>query len=104
MRDGALHTPRAQYVLAGISRQTVIELAGKLGIAVTEADLSPYDALTAEEAIITSTSFCLCPVRSYDGVVLGDGKVPGPVTKRLTAAFIEEAGFDFVAQYLRHLD
>ena len=104
VRGGALFTPRAPYVLAGISRQTVIELAGKLGIAVTEADLSPYDAVTAEEAIITSTSFCLCPVRSYDGVVLGDGTVPGPVTRRLTEAFIAEAGFDFVAQYLRHLD
>ena len=44
------------------------------------------------------------PVRRYDGVALGDGKVPGPVTRRLTAAFIEEAGFDFVAQYLRHLE
>ena len=104
VRDGRLLTPKHQYVLAGVSRQTVIELAADLEIEVIEEDLLPQEAVTADEAFVTSTSFCLCPVRSYDGIDLGDGRVPGPVTKRLTDAFIELVQFDFVDQYLRHLD
>ncbi len=103
VRDGSLLTPKAQYVLAGVSRQTVMDLASGLGIPVLEEDLMLQDAANADEAFVTSTSFCLCPVASYDGQVLGDGTVPGPVTERLTRAFAEMVDFDFVAQYLRHL-
>ena len=53
-------------------------------------------------AFLTSTSLCLCPVRSINGNPVGSG-VPGPVTQRLTEAFIDLTGCDFVAQYLRHL-
>ena len=100
VRDSALYTPKPEYVLAGISRETVIELAKKLGITVHEADLSPYDAYNADEAFITSTSFCLCPVRGFDGRVLPDN-TPGPITRDLTQAFAELVDFDFVGQYLR---
>lgn len=104
VRDGALLTPKSQYVLAGVSRQTVIELATGLGLAVAERDLSPYDAQTADEAFITSTSFCLCPVRSFNGVPVVEDGIPGPVTKALTEAFAALVDFDFVSQYLRQLD
>ncbi len=104
VRDGALLTPKSQYVLAGVSRQTVMDLAGNLGIPVLEEDLMLQDAANADEAFVTSTSFCLCPVASYDGQSLGDGSIPGPITERLTRAFTELVDFDFVAQYLRHLN
>jgi branched-chain amino acid aminotransferase len=42
-------------------------------------------------------------VRSINGALIGDGKVPGPVTRRLSDAYVELAGCDFVEQYLRHL-
>ena len=103
VKDGKLLTPKAQYVLAGVSRQTVIELAAELNIAVVEDDLSPYDAVTADEAFITSTSFCLCPVRSCAATVVGDGAVPGPLTRALSDAFARLVDYDFVDQYLRHL-
>jgi branched-chain amino acid aminotransferase len=35
---------------------------------------------------------------------MGDGKVPGPVTKQLTDAYARLVGCDFVGQYLRRLD
>ena len=101
--EGELRTPRSQYVLAGVSRQTVIELAEDLGFTVIEDDLSHYDALNADEAFITSTSFCICPVRRCNGRRIGAGPVPGPVTQRLQQAFAEKVGFDFTDQYLRHL-
>jgi branched-chain amino acid aminotransferase len=104
IRDGQLLTPRAQYVLEGVSRQVVFELASSLGMSVLEADLSIVDAENADEAFITSTSFCLCPVRTYNDKQIGNGSVPGPITQSLINAFCELVNFDFVAQYISTLD
>ena len=102
VRDGAVVTPHERWVLPGVSRAAVIELCGKLGIACAEADLDLYDAATADEIFMTSTSLCICPVRSIGGRQL-PGPIPGPVTRRLTEAYAESVGCDFVAQYLAHL-
>jgi branched-chain amino acid aminotransferase len=102
-RDGRLLTPQERYVLPGVSRATAIELAADLGIPCLEADIDLYDAYAADEVFLTSTSLCICPVRSVNGNPVGDGKVPGPITRRLTEAYIELVGCDFVAQYLKHL-
>jgi branched-chain amino acid aminotransferase len=102
VRDGTLLTPPARGVLPGISRATVIELAAKAGVPLEEIDLDLYDAYTADEAFLTSTSLCICPVRSINGTLIG-GKVPGPVTKRLIDAYVALVGCDFVAQYLKRL-
>jgi branched-chain amino acid aminotransferase len=104
VRDGGLVTPRERYVLPGVSRQAVIDLARQLAMPVAEADLDLYDAYTADECFLTSTSLCICGVKSLNGRFFGDGTVPGPVTRRLTDAYKELVGCDFVAQYLRHLD
>jgi branched-chain amino acid aminotransferase len=102
VRGGAVLTPHERWVLPGISRETVILLCGALGIPCREADLDLFDAATADEIFMTSTSLCLCPVRSIAGRAL-PGPVPGPVTRRLSAAYAQEVDCDFVAQYLRHL-
>ena len=44
--------------------------------------------LTAE-SFITSTSFCICPVASINGVTIGDGAVPGPVTNQLIDGYVD---------------
>jgi branched-chain amino acid aminotransferase len=104
VRDGRLLTPRERYVLPGISRQAVIDLAGELEIPVAEADIDLYEAYTADEIFLTSTSLCLCGVRSINGQKPLAERVPGPVTARLTEAYKAMAGCDFVAQYLKRLD
>ena len=103
VREGRLLTPRERYVLPGISRQTVIDLAGELGLGCEEKDLDLYDAAVADEMFLTSTSLCICPVASVNGGRVGEGRVPGPVTKRLMDAYRDFVGFDFVAQYLKRL-
>ena len=100
VKNGAVATPREQFVLPGISRSTVMELATGIGIPMEERDIDLYDAYTAQEVFFTSTSLCICPVSSINGAVVGDGKVPGPVTDRLIGAYCDLAGIDFVAQYL----
>jgi branched-chain amino acid aminotransferase len=104
VRDGALTTPRERYVLPGISRQATIDLARQLLIPFEEKDLDLYDAYTADECFLTSTSLCICGVRSLNGRTFGSGQVPGPVTERLIDAYKEMVGCDFVAQYLARLD
>jgi branched-chain amino acid aminotransferase len=101
---GALLTPREQAVLSGISRETVIDLAREAGIPVMEKDLDLYDAYNADEAFLTSTSLCVCPVASVNGAPIGAGRVPGPMTRRLSEAYARFIDFDFVAQYLKRLD
>jgi branched-chain amino acid aminotransferase len=102
VRDGKLLTPRAQMVLPGVTRATVMELAAAAGVAVEETDIDMYDALTAKEAFLTSTSLCICPVTSIDGRKVADGRT-GPVTEKLMQAFRELVQFDYVAQYRAHL-
>ena len=103
VRDGGLLTPRERFVLPGISRETVIELAGEEGIAVCETDLDLFDAFTCDECFLTSTSLCMVPVSSINGRPVGGGKVPGPVTARLIEAYRRLLDFDFVAQYTSRL-
>jgi len=103
VKEQRVFTPREKYVLPGVSRRTVMDMAANLGIPCEERDLDVYDAVTADEVFLTSTSLCICGVRSVNGGTIGDGTVPGPVTKRLTQAYIDHVGTDFVAQYLSRL-
>lgn len=102
VRNKMLITPREQYILGGISRQTTIELARELNIEVLEDDIDLYDVYTADEAFVTSTSFCICPVASVNGSIMGE-VIPGPVTARLQKAYSGLVGIDFVDQYLEHI-
>lgn len=103
VRDGTVITPREQYVLGGISRETVLELARELRIEAKEADIDLFDAYNADEAFVTSTSFCICPVSSVNGAIIGTGTIPGPVTGRLLKAYSDLVGIDIVEQYLSRL-
>ena len=102
VRGGEILTPREKFVLPGVSRQTVIDLAREDGLTVRETDLDLYDAYTADEAFLTSTSLCICPIVKVNGVVIGPaGQVWGPVTHKLADAYRRYVGHDFVGQYLK---
>ena len=104
VRDGRLATPSERYVLPGVSRQATIELARQLQIPFDEKDLDLYDAYTADECFLTSTSLCICGVRSLNGRTFAAGRVPGPLTQKLIDAYREMVGCDFVVQYLSRFD
>ncbi|MCE2501119.1 MAG: aminotransferase class IV [Dehalococcoidia bacterium] len=103
VKDGVAMTPKSQYVLEGVTRNQTLELAAGLGIPTAECDLDLYDAYTADEAFLTSTSLCICPVSGVNGAPVADGVVPGPVTHQLMTAFSDLVGMDFAEQYLAHL-
>jgi branched-chain amino acid aminotransferase len=99
IRGGRIKLPDRHNVLAGVSMQTVLELAESLGIAVDEDEYSTYDVYMAEEAFVSSTRPCMLPVATVNGLRLGDG-VSGPVTGRLLDAWRQLVGMDFVQQAL----
>ncbi len=95
--NGELRTPTAQNCLAGISRETVLELAAQLGIPAREMELQPYDLYTADELFFTSTPYCIMPATLFNGLPVGDGQV-GAVTRRLLGAWSEQVGVDIAKQ------
>ena len=94
---GVLQTPTTRNILNSISRQTVIELAGELGIGVVEKDLTLYEAYNAEEAFWTTTSYCILPISAIDGRKVG-GSYPGPCAAQLLDAWSKMVGVDIVGQ------
>ena len=97
VRDGEILTPRPHDILRGVSRGYCMELARTAGITVHETDIEPYDVRQAEEAWYTSTSIAMVPVTRFDGGPVGSG-TPGPVYRRLLAAWSASVGVDIPAQ------
>ena len=96
-RGGEIFTPKPHDILRGVSRQYCIELARELGIPLHEADIEPYDVREADEAWYASTTICMLPITRYDFGPVGDGE-PGPIYRRLLAAWSQNVGVDIEAQ------
>lgn len=103
VKDGVLRTPPTWQALAGVTRQTTIEIAQKKGIRVEACPLQPYDVCAADEAFFTSTPYCIMPATTFNGLPVGDGKV-GSVTRTLLEGWNELAGFDIVERAIGKLD
>jgi branched-chain amino acid aminotransferase len=97
VEEGRLVSPPRDQILPGISRQTVIELAGQLGVPVEERPIQVHDVMNADEALATTTPYCMAPVVRINGAAIGDGK-PGPMYARIIAAWSKLAGVDIVRQ------
>lgn len=82
--DGVLVTPPIGTVLDGITRDAVLAIARRDGIAAREATISRDAFAKADEAFLTATSFPIMPIGSVNGAPLGSA--PGPVTTRLSDA------------------
>jgi len=90
VQKGMIRTPHPSCgILAGITRQTIIDLARKKGYSVEETILTPYDIYGADEAFLTGTACEVIPMITLDNRAIGCGK-PGQVTQDIMAAFREE--------------
>jgi branched-chain amino acid aminotransferase len=78
-------TPPLGNVLAGITRDVIIELCRSQEIPIVERPLTVYDLVTGSEAFESSTLGEVVPIATIDGQVIGDG-TPGPVTNRIRLA------------------
>ncbi len=78
--------PLGAGLLAGITRELVLELCRDQGIFAEEATLHDADLLGAPEAFLTSSTREIVPVVAVDDTTIGAGR-PGPITIRLRQAF-----------------
>jgi branched-subunit amino acid aminotransferase/4-amino-4-deoxychorismate lyase len=97
VEQGRIRTARESDVLPGISQQFVKELAQVLEIPYEVGDISVERALLAEEAFVTSTTYCVLPVTRLNQQVIGNG-TPGLVTQRLLNRWSKQVGVDIVHQ------
>jgi branched-chain amino acid aminotransferase len=98
VKDGVVITPEGRNCLRGVSRAYILkELGPLLGIPVVEKNIEPYDVMTADEAFMTGTPFCMIPVTTFNRSPVGDGKV-GPVYRQLLKAWGDQVGVDIAGQ------
>jgi branched-chain amino acid aminotransferase len=81
VKDGRLLTPSLGTVLQGISRKSVLDLSGVLGIESMQGRLAPDLFFTADEIFFSGTPNKVLPVRQINSRVLD--RVPGPITRKL---------------------
>jgi D-alanine transaminase len=85
--DGRLVTRQTDHgILPGITRSVLMDMLGPEDLGVEERPFTVAEALAAKEAFISAASTIVLPVVSIDGKAVGSGR-PGPVAKRLRAAF-----------------
>lgn len=90
-RGGAIVVrPLSPAILPGITRRSMLRLAGEAGLGVEERRFTLDEAYEAAEAFLTSASNFVVPVVSIDGRAVGDGR-PGPLTRRLRELYLEMA-------------
>jgi branched-chain amino acid aminotransferase len=80
--------PLVSSILAGITRDSVLALARRLGIPVEEAKLPREMLYLADELFFTGTAAEITPIRSVDHQKVGRG-ARGPVTAALQKAFFD---------------
>ena len=97
VEQGTIISPTLRNTLAGISRAMVIELAAELKLPFVERDFQVFNVINSDEAFTTSTPYCLMPVTRINGLAIADGQ-PGPVFRRLLAAWSEKVGMDVHGQ------
>jgi branched-chain amino acid aminotransferase len=85
VKDGAIATPpQTASILDGISRKSVIEIAGDLGHTVIERDIARSELVLADEVFLVGTAAELVPMRAIDDIEIGP---PGPLTRDIGAVY-----------------
>ncbi len=86
--DGVVHThPTSNYILPGVTREVVLEVAAEIDVPVQETPLFVDDLPHLSECFLTGTTNDVMPVVSIDGRPVGHGR-PGPIAGRLYAALM----------------
>jgi D-alanine transaminase len=87
--SGRLITPpRGTAILPGITRSTILSLAGRLQVATEERPLFQSQLRSFTELFVTGTTSEVLPVVAVDGAAIGN-RQPGPITRRMQEAYRE---------------
>ena len=89
VRNGKIYTPELTSALDGITRDTIITLAGEIGVPVVEKRITRDEVYIADEAFFTGTAAEVTPIREVDGRKVGAGS-RGPITERLQSMYFDQ--------------
>ncbi len=91
VREGVAYTrPLSSDILAGITRDVVLELAHAAGVPVQERAFTVEQAKAADECFLSSATSFVLPITQIDEARVGSG-TPGPVTRRLREGYVARA-------------
>jgi D-alanine transaminase len=89
IKNGRLVTPpKGPFILPGITRDLVVEIARAKGIPCDELPVKIETLTSADEVWLTSSTKEILPITRIDGKPVGDGK-PGPMHARMFALYKE---------------
>jgi branched-chain amino acid aminotransferase len=88
IRNGKLYTPDLTSALEGITRDTIIQLAGEMGLPIIEKRITRDEVYSADEAFFTGTAAEVTPIRELDNRPIGNG-TRGPITEKLQSNFFD---------------
>jgi branched-chain amino acid aminotransferase len=86
--DTVLTPPLSSSILAGITRDSVIQICQELGITVKERSIQRAALYIADEVFFSGTAAEITPIRSVDRITVGAGG-RGPITEKIQKAFFE---------------
>ena len=87
VRRGVLVTPPiTEGILESITRDTLIELAKDLGVAMEERVIDRTELYACDELLMAGSAAEVLPVTEVDGVEIGAGRV-GEITTSLQSAY-----------------
>jgi branched-chain amino acid aminotransferase len=87
VKNGKLFTPPSWVgALEGITRASIMEICGKIGLEVREEPFALHDVYVADEVFLTGTAAEVIAVREVDARIIGSGKA-GPITTQLLQEF-----------------
>jgi D-alanine transaminase len=86
---GVVRTPpKGPRILAGVTRDKILQSAQAAPLATAEQRISRDELLTADEIFLTSTTAEVVPVVAVDKQLIGAGK-PGPISRQIYEQFIK---------------
>ncbi|MFI5296431.1 MAG: branched-chain amino acid transaminase [Thermodesulfovibrionales bacterium] len=88
VRDGRIKTTPLTSILEGITRDSIIRIAGDQKIPVVEERFTRDEIYISDEAFFTGTAAEVTPIREIDGRKIGDGR-RGKITGKLQKIFFD---------------
>ncbi len=91
VKDGKVITrPLSREILPGIRRKVLMKLAAEHQIQIEERPFTVDEALSADEAFLSSASTFVMPIVEIDGQKVGNGR-PGQMAKRMRDMYVDAA-------------
>ena len=89
IQKGVIYTPPlSAAILPGITRDSVLRIAAELDIPVVETNIPREMLYIADEVFFSGSAAEISPIKSIDGIPIGEGR-RGPITEKIQKRYFE---------------